>query len=124
MVVLFGLPGVFPVQPGIRGDVEFAADDGMYRRAALERVVVVAQTRVEEFQGAEHIAVIRKGQMLHPQGRGLGRQGFHRRGAVQEGIIGMDVEMCKVNHSIIVPSPVDLSKGRAWSAAGTLRVLP
>jgi hypothetical protein len=84
-------------------------------------VVIVAQTGVEELYRPKHIAVVRDGQVLHPQGRGLGSQGFHRGRAVQEGIIGMNVEMHKVNHIMIVPSPGDFSK--EWGAGQAHRGL-
>jgi hypothetical protein len=55
----------------------------------------------KKFDGAEHITVICQSKMFHPRFPGFLGKLFYRGGAVQKGIIGMDMQMDKIGHGLL-----------------------
>jgi hypothetical protein len=89
------------IRPGARGHVKFAAHYGVYCGPARRQgVILAAPAGFYKLQNPKHVAVVRDCQMFHPQSGGLGCQSFYRGGAVQQGEIGMDVEVNKIGHTL------------------------
>ena len=71
---------VLPVEPGTRGDIDLAADDGLDARLAAGLV---------EGDGAVHDAVVGDGQGRLSQLLGALRQPVRPAGAVEQAVLGM-----------------------------------
>ena len=71
------------------GHVDFAADDGLH--------VGVLLGKLEELLDAEHVAVVRDGKGRHPQLVCPVKKVLYGRLSVQDGVLGMDMQMHKTH---------------------------
>jgi len=76
------------VEPALRGHVELAADDGLDPR--LVGLLV-------EVDGTVHVAVVGDGHGGHPEFLGLFEEVAEADGAVQEAVLGVEVEMDEID---------------------------
>ena len=81
----------------VLGHVGLATQDGL--AAVLPRLHV-------EIQGAEEIAVIRHGNLLHAHGQGLGEQLVEADGTIEQAVLRMKVQMRETGHAACEGLPV------------------
>ena len=87
-------------EAGAGGEVEFAAD---------QRLDALGLGLVVELDRAVEIAVVREGQRLHPEGVGPVHQAVDPAGAIQQGVVAMDVKMDEIG--------VGSRQGSRWEAS-------
>jgi hypothetical protein len=103
MVRRIGNGGLRPVEPAARRDVGLDPDDGLDVRGPGLGI---------ELDRAEHVAVVRDGHRVHAQLLALLEEPLERDGPVEQGILAVQMEVCKsfVGHSLRNPKILVVSE--------------
>ena len=89
----------FPVEPGLRGHVDFAAQDGFHRPVTLGVLGLLAG--VEELHHPEHVSVVGDGHGGHARGPALLHEFGDAGEPVEKGVLGVQMEMGEA-HGLIL----------------------